>query len=179
MGGLIRGAGALAVLCLCGMVGVLVATLVLRPLGILVPSSEIIVTFLMVGMAFFGLVYAYAEGVHVRVDTLHKHFSTGLRMGIDGLCCCGGALLCAAITYYSGRLAWTAFQFNDLSDGLVAIPMWIPLGTVPLGFALFALALLRDGLRVLRGREIRFAVSEKDEARAMASSASSGNGETS
>lgn len=168
---LIRCAGALSVLCLCGMVLVLAATLVLRPVGILVPSSEIIATFLMVGMALFGFVYAYAEGVHVRVDALHQRMPAPVRRGVDVLCHVGGALLCGALAFHSGGLAWMAFRFNDLSDGLVAIPMWIPLGTVPLGFGLFALALLRDGLRLLRGREVRFGVSEKDDAVALAAAA--------
>ena len=44
MDGLIRVAGALSAACLAAMVGVLVATLLLRPFGVLVPSSEEIVT---------------------------------------------------------------------------------------------------------------------------------------
>ncbi|MER1968546.1 TRAP transporter small permease [Castellaniella sp. GW247-6E4] len=168
---LIRWAGALSVLCLCGMVLILAATLALRPVGILVPSSEIIVTFLMVGMALFGFVYAYAEGVHVRVDALYQRMPASVRRGVGILNHVGGALLCAALTFHAGALAWMAFRFNDLSDGLVAIPMWIPLSTIPLGFGLLGLALLRDGWRLVRGREVRFGVSEMDGAVAMASSA--------
>lgn len=165
---LIACARVLSVLCLCAMVLVLIATLVLRPFGLLVPSSEIIVSFLMVGMAFFGLVYAYAEGVHVRVDALYKHLSASLRHAVGLISYFGAAALCVAITVYSGRLTWTAIRFNDLSDGLVAIPMWIPLCTVPLGFGLFALALLRDGLRLAQGRSVQFAVTDQDDASAMA-----------
>ena len=57
---LVRFSGALAALSLSAMVVVLAATLVLRPLGILVPSSEEIVTFLMVAMAFFGITLGMA-----------------------------------------------------------------------------------------------------------------------
>jgi TRAP-type C4-dicarboxylate transport system permease small subunit len=172
---LIRGAGVLSVLCLAAMVLVLVATLVLRPMGVLVPSSEIIVTFLMVGMAFFGLVYAYAEGVHVRVDALYKRIPGRLKRTVDLLSHLGAALLCGAIMVYSAQLTWTAWRFNDLSDGLVAIPMWIPLATVPVGFGLWMLALLRDVTRILRGQAVRFAVSEMDGAQALAAAAQEEN----
>lgn len=172
---LARLAGALSALCLAAMVLVLGATLVGRPFGVLVPSSEEIVTFLMVGMAFFGIVYAYVEGAHVRVDTLHRRLPARLRHGLEIVSHVGAAALCATIAYQAGRLTWTAYRFHDLSDGLIPIPMWIPLLTVPLGFGLFALMLLRDAGRIVAGRELRFGIGEKDEAVALASAATRGD----
>lgn len=165
---LIRIFGAFSALCLAGMVGVLLATLILRPFGVLVPSSEEIVTFLMVGMAFFGFVYAYAEGVHVRVDTLHRRLTPSVRHMVEIASHFGAALLCTAVAYNGAKLAWTAFRFNDLSDGLIPIPMWIPMSSLPVGFTLLTFVLLRDGLRIMAGRDLRFAVSEKEEAISLA-----------
>jgi TRAP-type C4-dicarboxylate transport system permease small subunit len=164
----IRISGAFSALCLAGMVVVLLATLVLRPFGVLVPSSEEIVTFLMVGMAFFGFVYAYAAGAHVRVDTLYRRLRPAIGRTVEIASHFGAALLCAVVAYNGAKLAWTAFQFNDLSDGLIPIPMWIPMSSVPLGFTLLALAILRDGMQIIAGRNIRFAVSEKEEALSLA-----------
>jgi TRAP-type C4-dicarboxylate transport system permease small subunit len=169
MEGLIRAAGALSAACLAAMVGVLVATLVLRPFGVLVPSSEEIVTFLMVGMAFFGFVYAYAARAHVRVDTLHRRLPRRLRHNVELASHAGAAALCAAVAWHGGVLAWTAYRFNDLSDGLSPIPMWIPLCTLPIGFVLLALAMARDGWQIARGRELTFAVGDKEEALSLAS----------
>ena len=156
MDALIRSAGVTSALCLAGRVGVLV------------PSSEEIVTFLMVGMALFGFVYAYAERVHVRVDTLHRRLPPGTRRIVEIASHAGAALLCGAVAVNGAQLAWTAFRFNDLSDGLIPIPMWIPMSTVPLGFVLLTLALLRDGVRIAAGRDMQFAVSDKEEALALA-----------
>jgi TRAP-type C4-dicarboxylate transport system permease small subunit len=166
----IRFFGAISALCLAGMAVVLLATLVLRPFAVLVPSSEEIVTFLMVGMAFFGFVYAYAAGSHVRVDTLYRRLSPGIGRTVEIASHFAAALLCAAVAYNGAALAWTAYEFNDLSDGLIPIPMWIPMSSLPLGFALLAFALLRDGLQIMAGRHIRFAVSEKEEAISLAES---------
>ena len=165
---LARCAGVLSALCLAAMVAVLAATLALRPLGVLVPSSEEIVTFLMVGMAFFGIAYAYLEGVHVRVDTLHRRLPEATRRAVDILGHFGAAVLSGTIAFHAARLTWTAYRFNDLSDGLVPIPMWIPMSTVPLGFALLGLVVLRDGVRLAAGREVRSDVSERDEAVSLA-----------
>jgi TRAP-type C4-dicarboxylate transport system permease small subunit len=46
--------------------------------------------------------------------------------------------------------------------------MWIPLCTLPIGFVLLALALARDGWRIARGREVTFAVGDKEEALSLA-----------
>ncbi len=164
MSALARLAAALAALCLAAMVVVLAVTIVGRPFGWLVPSSDEITTFLMLGMAFFGIVHAYSEGVHVRVDTLHRRLPPTLRRANDIVAHTGAAVLCAVVAFESGRLAWTAFRFHDVSDGLVPIPMWIPMATLPLGFALLTLLLLRDAGRLIAGRSVRFGVSEKDEA---------------
>ena len=154
--------------CLVAMVAVLGATIVLRPFGVLVPSSEEITTFLMVGMAFFGFVSAYVASVHVRVDTLHRRLPARPRRALEIASHAGAAALCATVAYHSGSLAGTAWKFNDVSDGLISIPMWIPLATLPAGMALLALFLLRDGWRILKGADVRFTVTEKDEAVALA-----------
>mgnify|MGYP000877284281 CR=1 FL=1 len=170
MNAFIRFLGALSALCLTAMCLVLLASLALRPFGILVPSSEEIVTFLMVGTAFFGIVYAYLEGVHVRVDLLHRRLPRTWQRGLEIVSHVGAAALCGVIAWHAGRLAWAAFSFNDLSDGLIPIPMWIPMSTVPLGFGILTLVLLRDFARLIAGGEVEFGTNEHDEAAAIAAS---------
>ena len=171
----IRFLGCVSALCLAAMCAVLLASLTLRPFGIIVPSSEEIVTFLMVGTAFFGIVYAYLEGVHVRVDLLHRRLPRAWQRVLEVISHFGAAALCGAVTWHAGRLALTAWQFNDLSDGLIPIPMWIPMSTVPLGFGILALVLLRDGGRILAGSEMNFGKSELDETVAIAKTSIGGS----
>lgn len=159
-----RVAGLVAALCLAGMVLVVIAAIVARPFGRLVPSSDEITTFLMVGMAFFGFVYAYREGAHVRVDTLFCFLPAGTKHVLEILSHSAAAALALALTIYSGELTRQAYIFHDLSDGLLAIPMWIPMIAMPIGFALFALALAYDGIRICRRERVVFAISERDEA---------------
>lgn len=159
-----RVAGLVAALCLAGMVLVVVTAIVARPFGHLVPSSDEITTFLMVGMAFFGFVYAYREGAHVRVDTLFRCLPAGAKNVLEILSHGAAATLALTLAIYSGELTRQAYVFNDLSEGLLAIPMWIPMIAMPIGFALFALALAYDAIRICRRERVVFAVSERDEA---------------
>jgi TRAP-type C4-dicarboxylate transport system permease small subunit len=119
-------------------------------------------------MAAFGFVYAYVHGAHVRVDTLHRRLGSASQRIVDVASHAVAALLCAVVAFAGAQLAWTAFRFNDLSDGLIPIPMWIPMSTVPAGLASLAALLVRDGLRILAGQRLRFAVSDREEALSLA-----------
>jgi TRAP-type C4-dicarboxylate transport system permease small subunit len=133
-------------------------------MGILVPSSDDIATFLMVGMALFGFVYAYREGAHVRVDTLFRLLPKLLQHGVELFNHFAAALLCLALAFFSAKLTHQVYKFNDLSDGLLPIPLWIPMATIPVGFLLFAALLAADCVRILRRQRVMFAVSDRDEA---------------
>jgi len=135
---------------LAGMVIVLFAAIVLRQLGVLLPGHEEITTFAMVGMAFLGLPVAYRSGAHVRVETLLARVSSRARRRFDAWCIAVGAAVCLAFTYYAFWLWWDSWRFGDVSEGLLAVPRWIPQLPMFLGLLTLSLALLED-LVALRG----------------------------
>jgi TRAP-type C4-dicarboxylate transport system permease small subunit len=147
----VSAAAVLASLLLVTMVVVMFAAIVLRYFGILVPGHEEIATFAMVGMAFLGLPYAYRTGAHVRVETLLNRLPMSARRPVN-IWCIGAALAtCLAFAFYAILLAWDSWMFGDVSEGLLAIPRWIPQAPLAIGLVLFALTLL-DDLVVLMGR---------------------------
>jgi TRAP-type C4-dicarboxylate transport system permease small subunit len=54
------------------------------------------------------------------------------------------SLLSLALAFYSCRLAWQSYDFNDVSTGVDATPLWIPQLTMALGTAVFALAFVDE-----------------------------------
>lgn len=161
-------AGIIAALCMAGMTVLLLAEIALRPFGILVPSANDFATYLMIGVAFFGFVHAFEAGAHVRVDLVYRHLPAGVQQAVECLSLAIAAVLLAALTYGAGHLAWTAYRFHDVSDTLIPIPMVVPLGAATLGLGLFALVAAMSAYGVVRGRSVVFAISEKDEALALA-----------
>ena len=153
----VNAAGIAAGLLLVAMVVVMFAAIVLRQLGILLPGHEEITTFAMVGMAFLGLPYAYRTGAHVRVETLLTRVPAPLQRKLDTWSVAVAMLICAAFCYFVLRLAWDSYVFGDVSEGLLAIPRWIPQLPMFVGLALFALSLLDDLVALSRGRAPSFA----------------------
>ncbi len=153
---IVEASGAIACLLLAGMVLVLFAAIVLRQFGVLLPGHEEITTFAMVGMAFLGLPVAYRSGAHVRVETLLTRVSPQGRRRFDTGCVAVGAAVCLAFSYYAFWLCWDSWRFGDVSEGLLAIPRWIPQLPVFLGLLLFSLALLADLVALLGGGTASF-----------------------
>jgi TRAP-type C4-dicarboxylate transport system permease small subunit len=161
-------AGVIAALCMAAMALLLLAEIILRPLGILVPSADDFATFLMIGVGFFGFVHAFHEGAHVRVDLLFRRLPARVQHGMQTMSLFLAALLLAGLTAGSAEQAWTAYRFHDVTDTLIPVPFALLLGSATVGLALFALLCLMTGLRALRGSPTVFAVGEKDEAMALA-----------
>jgi TRAP-type C4-dicarboxylate transport system permease small subunit len=50
-------------------------------------------------------------------------------------------------------LVWQSFQFNDISQGTDATPLWIPQLGMAVGCAIFAIALTEELVAVIRGEK--------------------------
>ncbi|MGD9846566.1 MAG: hypothetical protein AB7U47_14400, partial [Variibacter sp.] len=64
---------------------------------------------------------------------------------------------------FSAKMVIDSYTFNDVSTGMVPIPLWIPQLTMPLGAALFVVALLHEFVLVLRGEEPGYVTAENAE----------------
>ncbi len=161
---------------MAGMVLLLLAELALRPFGVLVPSADDFTTFLMVAAAFLGFVHAYAHGQHVRVELLVKRIPDRLRRPVEIVSLVAASVLLGWLTVTSAGLTWSAYRFHDMSDTLVPVPLWIPMGIVPVGLAVFAIATAGDAVIALLGGALRHSESEQEEALELASGISNGEG---
>lgn len=156
-----RAAGALAGLFLVTICVVVSAQIVARQLGTIIPSADQFAGFCLAATSFLGLAYSFRNGSHIRVTLFVRH-ATGLR----GRVLLSSALaVAAAITL---TLAWHTiamviqnYSRNEVTSGLVPIPLWVPQLGMAAGVALFAVSILEDLVRALLGREPTFATSER------------------
>ena len=137
----------------------LVGTLVMVVLGVLgrllnfnVPGTDAYAGYCMAGTGFLALAHTLKRNEHIRVtlllERLHGRAKRALELWALGV----GALLAALLAYYSVRLAWQSFDFNDVSTGNDATPLWIPQLTMALGTIILAVALVDDLVLEWRGR---------------------------
>jgi hypothetical protein len=61
----------------------------------------------------------------------------------------------------------TSYRIHDVSQGLVAVPLWIPQSGMALGLTIMAIALLDDLIAVLRHGTPSYLLAERNKKIAM------------
>ena len=146
------GAGAvLAALSLLGIFLVMVAQMGLRLLGMHFPGADDISAYLCVATTFLALALTFRQGELIRVGLLVENVPPGARRTIEILALITAATACAyAIWWMAGDVLFS-LEIEDVAQGELPIPLWIPKLTMPLGAGLLLLAVLDELVTVLRG----------------------------
>ncbi|MNQ88433.1 Tripartite ATP-independent periplasmic transporter, DctQ component [compost metagenome] len=63
-----------------------------------------------------------------------------------------GALLACAFAFFSVKLTYDSWLFNDISTSNDATPLWIPQISMAVGTILFLVAIVDELIRRLRGQ---------------------------
>ena len=131
---------------LAGVLLVLVAALTLVPiaarlLGLPAHSWDEVATFCMAASAFLGLACTWRDGVHIRMELLVSRL-TGKASRVVEIFALGVTLwVCAYFAVFAGKFAWLSYTLNDLSQGLLPIPLWLPQSGMVVGLVLLCLAI--------------------------------------
>ena len=109
----------------------------------------------MAAAAFLALAHTLKRGEHIRVTLILEHTGPRTRHALELWSHAAGLLCAVLLAWFSVRLAWQSFQFNDISQGTDATPLWIPETGMALGSVVFAIAIADELVAVLRGDKLR------------------------
>ena len=111
----------------------MVATLAMVALGIVgrlvnwyVPGTDAYAGYCMAAAGFMALAHTLKRGEHIRVSLLLERAGPRVRRGLELGSLTIATVLAGAFAWYSVRLAFQSWQFNDTSTGNDATPLWIP-----------------------------------------------------
>ena len=159
---LYRAAGALAGVFLVAIAVVVTAQIVARLMGRIVPSADEFGGFCLAATSFLGLAYAFRDGSHIRVTLLVHHTKGWLRQGLTILALAIATAITSIFAWHTAKMALQSFTRNEVTAGLVPLPLWLPQLAMAVGVVLFALAVFEDLVRALLGRDPVFASGEHD-----------------
>ena len=157
---LYRGAGVLAGIFLVGIAAMTLAQIGGRLLGFAARSFDDFAGFAMAASFFLGLAWTMRCGEHIRVTLLVQNLKGRRRHALEITCLAVSLFLCGFFAWYAVDMAWTSYQLNDMSQGLVAVPLWIPQSAMALGLVVLAIALADDLILALRGGIPSYEVAE-------------------
>ena len=140
------------------MIGTLVMILLSvsgRLLEFHVRGTDAYAGYCMAAAAFLALAHTLRRGEHIRVTLILDHAGRSGRHALEIWSHITGLLCAILLAWFATRLAWQSFQFNDISQGTDATPLWIPQTGMALGSVIFSVAIADELVAVLRGARLR------------------------
>jgi TRAP-type C4-dicarboxylate transport system permease small subunit len=142
----------LAALSLLGIFLVMMAQVGLRELGLQLPGADDLSAYLCVAATFFALAHTFRRGELIRVGLGIERLPPRARRGAEILVLLLAAALVAYIAWWTAQDALFSREIEDVAQGTVAFPLWIPKLAMPLGAGVLLIAVLDELAAVaLRG----------------------------
>ena len=120
-------------------------------IGLAIPSYADFTGFFLAASSFLALAYTLREGGHIRVSLFIQHLGPRTRHFVELWCLTLALSASAYFTFYAAHLVYESFTYNDLSAGMIAVPIWIPQAFMLAGLVILTIALLDEFTTVLRG----------------------------
>ena len=158
--GLYDGAAALAAVAMVGLLAAVLLSVVSRQLGFNIAGIDSYAGFLLAAAGFLSLAHTLKRGEHIRVTLLLNAVPPRLQRALEVWTLVAGVLLAGLFAFYSAKLAWQSHEFNDVSTGSDATPLWIPQLSMAAGALVLLVALVDELVQELRGRRVKPASDE-------------------
>ncbi len=125
-------------------------------IGLTIPSYADFTGFFLAASSFLALAYTLREGGHIRVTLLLQKLPHRVQHFFEIWCLALVSAVTLYFTYYTGSLVFESWSYNDMSSGMVAVPIWIPQSAVLLGLAVLSIALIDELVTVLSGGDASY-----------------------
>ncbi|WP_354004954.1 TRAP transporter small permease subunit [Ramlibacter albus] len=155
----------------CGAIGavfvalicvLMVAQSVLRELGVRTGAVNDVVAWFCAAASFFAMAHAFKHGDFVRVTLLLESVSPKVRRVLEIACLFIGAVAVGYLAYWANRFTYDSWRFNEVAQGLLPLPIWIPQASFALGSILLFVAIVDELIIVLRGGRPTFVVAVEE-----------------
>jgi len=135
-------AGALAGLCMVGLLAMVMLSIVSRQLHFHVPGTDAYAGYLMAGAGFLALAQTLKHGEHIRVTLILSALHGRTRHALEVWALFAASLLAVLFSYYACRLSWQSHLFHDISTSSDATPLWLPQIAMAVGSVVLAIAFI-------------------------------------
>jgi len=154
--------GAAAALCLAGIALVMLAQAGMREMGMLLRGADDIVGWLCAASAFLALGYTFRHGELVRVGILIDRLPPAARRRAEHLALGLAVLVTAYILWAAAGFVYESWQFEEVAQGLIQIPIWIPQMSFVLGVLVLLVAVADEFVVMVGGGRPAFEAAEED-----------------
>jgi TRAP-type C4-dicarboxylate transport system permease small subunit len=127
-----------------------------RPLGINIPAGDDFISWCMAATAFLGLAHTFKHGEMIRVGLLIDRLGDNVRHVVEIAALLVGTGFIGFFAWHAAVMTWQSWKFSDISQGVIAVPLWIPQLGYSGGIVILFIAFVDELVHVLRGFSPRY-----------------------
>ncbi len=116
--------------------------------GFAVRSMDEFAGYSMAAASFLGFSYTFHAKEHIRVSLVIERLSDPKRKVMEIWSHALGSIIASFFAWYSVKMTIVSWQINEMSQGLIPLPLWIPQSSMAIGTVVLACALI-DKLVIL------------------------------
>jgi TRAP-type C4-dicarboxylate transport system permease small subunit len=151
--------GALFIVAICvAMVG----QSILRELGVRTGAVNDVVSWFCAAAAFFTMAHAFKHGDFVRVTLMLESASPANRKRLELISLLIGSIATAYLAWSACLFTYESWEFNDMAQGMLPMPLWIPQLSFAFGAVLLWVAVVDELFIVLQGRTPTFVLAVEE-----------------
>jgi TRAP-type C4-dicarboxylate transport system permease small subunit len=135
-----------------------------RPLGINIPAGDDFISWCMAATAFLGLAHTFKHGEMIRVGLLIDRLSNNVRHVVEIAALLVGTGFIGFFAWHAAVMTWQSWKFSDISQGVIAVPLWIPQLGYSSGLVILFIAFVDELVHVLRGFPPRYELPKPESA---------------
>ena len=143
--------GALGAVFVALIAVLMIAQSVLREFNVRTGAVNDVVAWSLAAASFFAMAHAFKHGDFVRVNLLLEKLPASSRRALEISCLAIGTVSVAYLAFWANKFTYDSWAFNEVAQGLLPIPIWIPQASFALGSLLLLVAIIDELVIVLRG----------------------------
>jgi len=145
--------GALFIVAICVA---MVSQSILREMGVRTGAVNDVVSWFCAAAAFFTMAHAFKHGDFVRVTLMLESASPANRRRLELVSLLIGSVATAYLAWSACLFTYESWEFNDMAQGMLPMPLWIPQLSFAFGAVLLWVAVVDELQLVLRGETPTF-----------------------
>jgi TRAP-type C4-dicarboxylate transport system permease small subunit len=127
-----------------------------RGVGFNIPAGDDFASWSMAAMAFLGLAHTFRSGEMIRVGLLTDRVHGKARWCLEMFSLVVGLGFIGFFAWHAVQLTYDSYRFNDMAQGVLAVPLWIPQIGYATGLVILFIAFVDEFIHVLRGGDPRY-----------------------
>ena len=134
-----------------------------RQFAINIPAGDDFASWCMAAMAFLGLAHTFKRGEMIRVGLLLERLRGRTKQIAEIVALAVATAFILYFTRHAVLMTYDSWRFNDVAQGVVALPLWIPQLGFAGGLAILSVALIDEMVNVVSGNRPSYEKGSPDE----------------